>query len=785
MAIQFLNNVNAGDNIEIILGSSDDLKIYHNGSKSSIENYTGDLEITQNADDSDIFIKCDDGSGGVTQYMRFSGSSETIVINKNLRAVDNVRIDVGGATDGRFFHDGTNTHLRTITGDLIIDNQNDDGDIIFKTDNGSGSVTTYFVLNGDTTHAYFSNPGNVGVGTTSPTEKLEVYNNGSDVAVKIHEDAGTHQAKLHLRRGGSDWELINDNHFTIEGEGTERFRITTAGNVGIGTTSPTAKLDVDGEISIGGDQTADQPRLTFRASDESKRFTIESDLDSSTSNDLLVFRGTTTDNILVLKGNGNIGIGTSDPQEKLDIAAGNIRLDNNRELTWASTDANVGRVRIVGNETNDYIQFATDNSERMRLTSTGLGIGTTSPSRKLQVIGTDGVAKFYYNSSFTNAQYSVIDVGMMTSGTAANGFGPKITFRMGGNGFDGFTAGAIGTVRNGADGTHNMTFATSTSNSLTTKMTITNTGNVGVGTTSPSAKLQVEGRIVVTNGGDHVFVANPNNGSFELGDTQQIQDGAKITGDGSHIVFSDADVGIGTTSPDGFLHIDGMTDSKAAIVVEAAGNADNVIMEMQNSSAAKRMTLQYDNANINFNITDRNDAPIITFRESGNIGIGLETPASLLEIEGTTSSSSSNLLRLTRANQGSAPNKIAGFYASPGTSTSERGSITVSNFATAFNTSSDYRLKENVIPISNGIDRLMLLKPCRFNFISDDQTVDGFIAHEAQDIVPEAISGEKDQIDEDGNEVYQGIDQAKLVPLLTAALQEAIKRIEILEQKNK
>jgi len=191
------------------------------------------------------------------------------------------------------------------------------------------------------------------------------------------------------------------------------------------------------------------------------------------------------------------------------------------------------------------------------------------------------------------------------------------------------------------------------------------------------------------------------------------------------------------------------------------------------------------NANINFNITDRNDAPIITFRESGNIGIGLETPASLLEIEGTTSSSSSNLLRLTRANQGSAPNKIAGFYASPGTNTSERGSITVSNFATAFNTSSDYRLKENVIPISNGIDRLMLLKPCRFNFISDDQTVDGFIAHEAQDIVPEAISGEKDQIDEDGNEVYQGIDQAKLVPLLTAALQEAIKRIEILEQKNK
>ena len=163
MAIKILNNLNAGDNLEIALGSSDDLKIYHNGSKSVVENSTGDLEIIQNANDADIIIKCDDDSGGVTQYMRFDGSSPAIVVSKNLRAIDNVRIDVGGATDGRFFHDGTDTHLRTVTGDLIIDNTNDDGDIIFKTDNGSGGTTNYLVLNGDSTHAYFSNPGNVGI----------------------------------------------------------------------------------------------------------------------------------------------------------------------------------------------------------------------------------------------------------------------------------------------------------------------------------------------------------------------------------------------------------------------------------------------------------------------------------------------------------------------------------------------------------------------------------------------------------------------------------------------
>jgi len=112
------------------------------------------------------------------------------------------------------------------------------------------------------------------------------------------------------------------------------------------------------------------------------------------------------------------------------------------------------------------------------------------------------------------------------------------------------------------------------------------------------------------------------------------------------------------------------------------------------------------------------------------------------------------------------------------------GSITTSGSATSFNTSSDYRLKENVEPVADGITRLQQLKPSRFNFIADpDKTVDGFIAHEVQAVVPEAIYGEKDEVDNDGKPVYQGIDQSKLVPLLTAALQEAIGEIESLKAR--
>ena len=157
----------------------------------------------------------------------------------------------------------------------------------------------------------------------------------------------------------------------------------------------------------------------------------------------------------------------------------------------------------------------------------------------------------------------------------------------------------------------------------------------------------------------------------------------------------------------------------------------------------------------------------------------------------------------------------------------EAGSIVTSSSSTAFNTSSDYRLKENETPITDGITRLKTLKPYRFNFKTDpDKTVDGFFAHEVSNVVPEAITGTKDamhpevlyadkvlytaeddlpegmnigDIKTSADELPEGknfgdvkeatkinpqsIDQSKLVPLLTKALQEAITKIETLETK--
>ena len=136
------------------------------------------------------------------------------------------------------------------------------------------------------------------------------------------------------------------------------------------------------------------------------------------------------------------------------------------------------------------------------------------------------------------------------------------------------------------------------------------------------------------------------------------------------------------------------------------------------------------------------------------------------------------------------------------------GGINISSTTTQYITTSDYRLKENVVDLTGASARVNQLNPSRFNFIADaDKTVDGFLAHEVADVVPEAINGAKDAmrdeeyevtpaiLDDDGNVTteavmgtrsvpdYQGIDQSKLVPLLTAALQEALTEIASLKTR--
>ena len=175
---------------------------------------------------------------------------------------------------------------------------------------------------------------------------------------------------------------------------------------------------------------------------------------------------------------------------------------------------------------------------------------------------------------------------------------------------------------------------------------------------------------------------------------------------------------------------------------------------------------------------------------NGKVGIGLTSDLSQTSnsgLSGTALSLKGTTAVLTIQNDDADPAQTAlfkntvNFHRKDG---AKVGGISIHTSAVSYSTSSDYRLKENVADMSGAIARVKQLAPKRFNFIVDaNNTVDGFLAHEAQTVVPEAVHGTHNEVDDDGNAVMQGIDQSKLVPLLTGALKEAIAKIETLETK--
>jgi hypothetical protein len=342
------------------------------------------------------------------------------------------------------------------------------------------------------------------------------------------------------------------------------------------------------------------------------------------------------------------------------------------------------------------------------------------------------------------------------------------------------------------------------SDSPTERMRINANGYASIGTTGNSYQLHVKGGIVdqtarfdntKTGDGDINYIGiglnTTTTGSALFGHTGHTTTGSQaawmglggddVAGGTGVKVFRGGNVvmmgrlGIGTSSPSSKLEVRATTATHQLVSINRANTDTGALFLGCNSSS--QPIIAGNNADIIFGRDQSNSfAERMRLRPDGK-------------------------LLLNRSNlDGSGMLQIAVSGAGITTATADQGTVTHLEFrnqngnvgtiktngtGTSFNTSSDYRLKENVIDLTNGITRLKQLKPKKFNFISDETNtlLDGFLAHEVSPIIPEAISGEKDEVDTDGKPLYQEIDHSKLVPLLTASLQEAISKIETLETK--
>ena len=470
--------------------------------------------------------------------------------------------------------------------------------------------------------------------------------------------------------------------------------------------------------------------------------------------------------------NSRVGLGTASPTVPVDIV-GDVKMS-------AALDV-AGAVDL-----NNLTINTAQGSDGQVLTSTGSGIAWEATSvadgaitsakldTNIAVGGTltvTGDANFDSNTLFVDASANAVGIGTASPTFSAGGglnvaHGTFATIRATGGASTGvdFAQASDGKgyvyVRDNAD----LIFGTNNAE----RMRITSGGGVVVNGTSTSGTMSVYGS---SSGIELAFNTTSTAASIQSYSSSPLS----LNALGNN-------VGIGVSSPVAALHVDNGAGTK--LYVGLANNiyyyAYNHIFRYLNGSATY-MTIDASGNLLVGAFSSTGASAGFAFNPVGSLGFGTQTS--------TIISGFSYQHRFYN------PNGQVGY-------------ISTSGSATSYVTSSDYRLKENVVTDWDATTRLKQLKPSRFNFIANaDTTVDGFLAHEVQDIVPEAISGTKDAmqdeeyevtpavLDDDGNVVteavmgtrsvpdYQGIDQSKLVPLLTKALQEALTKIEQLETR--
>ncbi len=708
--------------------------------------FNGQLTVNPNATTS-VRI----GTGGTNAGLVFGAVGDELYIGAN----NTHQIRCKTNNDVEFVANATFTGDITVTGgdltlgtDSIASNINSLGDVlIFNVDsnaNTGGAPNMQFKVSGTTeltlnsTTAIFA--GNVGIGTTSPSAKLSLYHATDDVSINVNTGTGgSYPKKTGISFGAISTSLGGDPEFkggagiqaintaasnnptdlafwtTSGGSPTERIRIDSAGNVGIGLTNQVVKLEIqDSTHTTMKIRSGNNDNILFAQAIQSNDARIGTD----TNTDLSLYSNASER--IRINSSGNIGIGTTMNINKLDVAGNiNVQGGDGSYLTFNNGDANIV---INNNGSGRDLSFKTydgsSNSERMRIDKDGnviigntnvdnpnsldkvleiehggsvgvilndsrdtpiglenrgavfhlthntnsrlvvdgasgkVGIGTTSPIGKTDI--------FVGASGYTN-NITTLPVGTWSfaNGSGANSY-PSLVSKSNATGAgmtlvaatdDGAPNGMDFNIREG----DNTDFSTLTTSGFTFSrfgtnlMTILRNGKVGIGTTGPTSKFQVEG--APANG---VYLAylynsathNSANGlNVQTSSNNILTYGLRVNtaGDSNALaVMGNGSVGIGTASPEQKLHVEGRG------IFDGGASSDILQIRNDNGSGVFGMTsnlFALDLASTsNFRIRQGSSVPLY-LKSDGNLGIGTTSPSAKLHI--SEQAESNYFLKLT------------------------------------------------------------------------------------------------------------------------------------------
>jgi len=454
-------------------------------------------------------------------------------------------------------------------------------------------------------------------------------------------------------------------------------------------------------------------------------------------------------------------------------------------------------VAYIGTSSTQALTLGTGYAEYMRIDSSGnVGIGTGSPSYKLDIVGEERITTST-NTGGLIVTGAVDNTGLAIASTNTGGGTWKLLSTAGGSGY----------------GQGSLAFEKDSS----LKMLLDSSGNLLVGGTTSRLRLTVRGLdasapTLGTASGSALLCNSASSSEYGMmfgvassgyGWIQQQRVDGSATAYALALQPSGGYVGIGTSSPSYLLTVNGTTFTTGITISTGGGtnSANTVNIDTDGAGTARYYSHGGNTTTVgshSWHLVSSNgsvDTTAMSLNYSGNLLVGttdnnangrgaatravIASPSSgggdtlgLLQV----SNSAFNISSLVNTTSGTRYH--IGF--SDGTTWVERGTISTNGTGTSYNTTSDYRLKENVAPMSGALAKVAALKPVTYTWKETGTNGEGFIAHELAEICRDAVVGEKDGVKEDGTPQYQQIDTSFLVATLTCAIQEQQALIESL-----